>query len=1290
MVAVGGVYGQITLPPPGIINTVAGDGTGGYSGDGGLATRAEISDPFGVAVDSAGNIYIADYLNHRIRKVSASTGDISTVAGNGTEGSSGYGGPATSAELYWPTGVAVDSADNIYIADEGNDWISKVTASTGIITVVAGTGALGYSGDGGLATSAKLNEPSGVALDGSANIYLADKGNNRIRRVTVSTGIITTVAGDGVAGYSGDGGLATSAELNAPWGVAVTGGGDIFIADYLNYRVRKVTKSTSIITTFAGDGVLGYSGDGGAATSAELGEPTGVAVGGGNVYIADYYNNRVRVVNESTGIITTAAGDGIKGYAGDGGVATGAELDWPWGVAVDISANLYIADSLNNRIRVVGSARNPLPSGSGLITTVAGNGTAGYSGDGGAATSAELDAPGGVAVDSSDDIFIADYLESRIRKVTASTGIISTVAGNGTEGYSGDGGAATSAELYYPLDVAVDASANVYIADEGNCRVRAVNTGTKAVTIAGVTIQPGDIATVAGDGTCGYSGDGAAATKAELYYPTGVAVDASGNIYIADYLNYRIRKVTASTGIISTFAGDGIGGYSGDNGPATSAEIDCAEGVRADSAFNVYIADTCNDRIRIVAAYTGIITTLAGNGKAGYAGDGGSADLAEFYDPVDVAVDALGNVYVADEFNDRVRAVSSARIYTDAGDGTVGFSGDGGAATNAELDDPRGVAVDASGDIYIGDTGNHRVRKVGVAPTFYPATGTYTGAQLISITSSSPGAVIYYTTNGTTPTTASSVYSSPILVAATETVKAISLVAGFATSAVGTASYTISGGTAAATPTFSPAAGSYTGTENVTLGDTTAGATIYFTTNGATPTTSSNVYYAPFAVSTTETVKAIAVAVGGASSAVGSAAYTIVSATPAFSPAAGTYTGAQSVTITDAASPATIYYTTNGTTPTTSSPVYSGPIQVSATETVEAIAVSPGESTSAVGSAKYTINSGTATATPTFSPAAGTYTGTQSVTISDSTSGAVIYYTTNGTTPTASSPVYSGPVIVDATETIEAIGIAHADSSSAVGSAKYTINAGTKAATPTFSPAAGSYTGSQKVTISDSTSGSTIFYTTNGTTPTTASSVYSGAIPVTATETIEALATAPGDSASAVASGTYTISGGTATATPTFSPVAGAYNATQKVTISDSTSGAAIYYTINGTTPTTSSQLYTGAITVSATQTVAAIAVANGSTTSAVGSGLYTIALPAATPTFSPAPGSFDGTQTVTISDTTSGAAIFYSISGGTPVLYSGPITVSVSETLNAFAVATGGSQSANASGAYIITTCTQ
>ena len=338
---------------------------------------------------------------------------------------------------------------------------------------------------------------------------------------------------------------------------------------------------------------------------------------------------------------------------------------------------------------------------------------------------------------------------------------------------------------------------------------------------------------------------------------------------------------------------------------------------------------------------------------------------------------------------------------------------------------------------------------------------------------------------------------------------------------------------------------------------------------------------------------------------------------PTFSPAAGTYATSQSVTISDTTSGATIYYTTNGTTPTTSSTVYSGPVTVSATETLEAIAVETGYSNSAVATAAYTI--APALPAPTFSPAAGTYATSQSVTISDATSGTTIYYTTNGTTPTTSSTIYSGAITVSATETLEAIAVETGYTNSAVATAAYTITPVLPA--PTFSPAAGTYATSQSVTISDATSGTTIYYTTNGTTPTTSSTIYSGAITVSATETLEAIAVETGFTNSAVATAAYTIT--PVLPAPTFSPAAGTYATSQSVTISDATSGTTIYYTTNGTTPTTSSTKYTGAITVSATETLEAIAVETGYTNSAVATAAYTITPVLPAPTFSPAAGTY-------------------------------------------------------------------
>ena len=339
-------------------------------------------------------------------------------------------------------------------------------AQSGIITTVAGNGDFSYSGDGGPATSASLNSPYRVAVDSVGNLYIADTSNNRIRKVDVN-GTITTVAGNGTSGYSGDGGSAVNASLNGPHDVVVDGEGNLYIADNNNHRIRKVDVN-GIITTVAGNGTQGYSGDGGPAANATIRFPQGVAVdSAGNLYIADTSNHRIRKI-DLNGIITTVAGIGTSGYNGDSGLATAASLYFPSRMEVDGSGNLYIADTINNRIRKVDS--------NGIISTVAGNGSFGYSGDSGAATSATMIHPGDMAVDSAGNLYIADTSNHVIRKVD-SNGIISTVAGNGTTGYSGDNGPAISAGLLQPRGLTVDDVGNLYIADTDNHRIRKVTFG---------------------------------------------------------------------------------------------------------------------------------------------------------------------------------------------------------------------------------------------------------------------------------------------------------------------------------------------------------------------------------------------------------------------------------------------------------------------------------------------------------------------------------------------------------------------------------------------------------------------------------------------------------------------------------------------------------------------------------------------------------------------------------------------------------------------------------------------
>jgi sugar lactone lactonase YvrE len=487
------------------------------------------------------------------------------------------------------------------------------------------------------------------------------------------------VAGD-ESGPDADNIPATSAALNLPSAVAVDSAGNLYIADTYHNRIRLV--SNGIITTVAGGRNGGYNGDNGPAASAELWQPEGVAVGaGGTVYIADYRNSRVRKV--SAGVITTVAGTGTAGYGGDNGAAANAELSYPAAVTLDSTGNLYIADFMNNRIREVAG---------GVIATVVGNETAGYSGDGGQPFNAQLSQPWAVAVDAAGNLYIADAGSNAIREV--SNGLIAAIAGNGMSGSGGDGGAATSAQLNGPQGVALDAAGNVYIADTYNSRIREISNGA--------------IATVAGNGKNGDGGDGGPASAAELFAPAGIAVDSFGNLYIADTLNSRVRKV--SSGIIATVAGNGGTGYSGDNGPAASAELNWPGAVAVDAAGALYIADTGNDCIRMVK--NGVITTVAGDGTMAFGGDNGPATSAQLNSPGGVAVDAAGNLYIADTGNGRIRMVSNGVIRTIAGDGTMAFNGDVSPATGAEINLPEGLAVDSGGDVLFAESGNDRLRTL--------------------------------------------------------------------------------------------------------------------------------------------------------------------------------------------------------------------------------------------------------------------------------------------------------------------------------------------------------------------------------------------------------------------------------------------------------------------------------------------------------------------------------------------------------------------------------------------------
>jgi hypothetical protein len=698
---------------------------------------------------------------------------IETVAGGATSSAA----PAQNvclpirAAAAHGTDVYVVSCNRIYKVDVQGTW-----------TLVAGNGVFAFSGDGGPAAAASLGEPQSIALDTSGNLYILDTLNRRVREVFAATGVIQTIAGNGVAGFNGDG-VALGRRISGRGGLAVDAQGNIFFADEGNSSIREVVVSTGLMQTVAGGHGFAFSGDGGPAINAQLYGPVGISLdASGNIFIADSGNHRTReVVGGPGGNIITVAGNGTGGFGGDGGPATNAELYYPYGVFVDNLGNILIADTGNNLLREV-------TAGNGIIKTLAGSGLANPSscktsfdqciGDGGLATQGILRYPGSVFEDRLGNIFVLALVDE-IQEIPAGTANIQTFAGNSASGFGGDGGPAPNAQLSFPIDAVTDKAGNIYIADTGAVREVFAATG-KIQTIAGtgigginslsgdngpatsattypnglfvdafgnlfiadgfnevreISAGTGTIRSIAGNGVAGYTGDGGPAANAELNYPNSVFVDAAGNIFIADSYNSVIREVVGGPGgNIITVAGNGTAGFSGDGGSATSAQLAYPSGVYVDVSGNIFIADG-NNCIREVLAGTNIIQTVAGSGLNGYNAENVPATTATLNGTTWVYGDTLGNIYVPDFINNSIRAFTvGGNIHTVVGNRVQGFGGDGGAAANAQLDSPTAIFVTPSGELVITDTFNNRVRIVGPATT-----GTATNTTISASVSNSVG-----------------------------------------------------------------------------------------------------------------------------------------------------------------------------------------------------------------------------------------------------------------------------------------------------------------------------------------------------------------------------------------------------------------------------------------------------------------------------------------------------------------------------------------------------------------------
>ena len=646
----------------GILHTYAGDGVPGNSGDGEPAIEARINGPHDLALDRHGNLYFSDLWNHTYRRIDYETSIITTFAGSGREGRGGEGGPALEAEFDTTSGVAIDYDGNIYLSGEWDNNIRRVDARTGNIELFAGQ---------------------------SAHHYPSEQGNSRPYTGRVTGATFGWETGLSLGGYHGDGGPASEAAFLHPEHVAFDSQGDLYVCDNSSHRIRKIDMKTGIITTVLGTGQPSSTGDGGPAVEASILMPDALCIDvHDNIYVGEKYGFRVRRVDAKTGIVTTLVGNGVPGWGEEG--LHGSETSCnscESGIWADPDGTVFWSDCSGRLRRYDGAT--------GIVTTALGGVSIN---DGGPAREAFIRGPGGICTGPDGRVYFADVWHQRIRAIDSRTGTIETVAGNGGRAYGGDEGPATEATFGSPHDVSVDSRGRIVITDSRHGRIRRVD-------------EDGIVHNLAGTAFMWDKGDGGPSVSASLYHVQSVAHGPGDDIYVGDAIG-RIRRIDDATGTITTVAGTGIQGCTGDGGPAVEAKIGAPSAIRFDAAGNMYFADTANHVIRVVDT-NGTIGTVAGTGQPGFARDGTPASEAALDTPWGLAVSPDGQVFVSDSRNNRViRFEPGGAIETVAGGEQAGDSGDGGPATSARLNEPHGLCLLGDDVLLICDNFNNRIRAV--------------------------------------------------------------------------------------------------------------------------------------------------------------------------------------------------------------------------------------------------------------------------------------------------------------------------------------------------------------------------------------------------------------------------------------------------------------------------------------------------------------------------------------------------------------------------------------------------